>query len=168
MEENNINNHKWFLLKCLGGNEHNVIKKLKLHSEFSKYFYDNFIVLSDFEKIEGKKKGPNVFTGYFLGFMENNHLSNNILRSCGAYIIKEYQQQDINNLLENIKEQSNLSINKNFNIRENVKVDMGIIKGEGIIISVNEEKQTAIVEILCFGSYSSVNVPFENLEKIKN
>ena len=163
------NPKKWYLLKCIGGNEENVIKKLRNHSEFEKFFVDSFIILAEYEKgddKDNKKKGPAIFGGYFLGQMDNSHLGKAILRTCGASIVKEYKPEDIDLLLENIKYQTNLSVNKNFTVKEQVKVDMGIIKGEGTVISVNEEKQTAMVEILCFGSYTSVNVPFENIEKL--
>ena len=165
MEDNNNPEKKWYLLKCIGGNEKNVIKKLQNHSEFDQFFNDTFIVLSDYEKSE-TKKGPNIFGGYFLGQMDTQPLAKTILRNCGGSIVKEYKEADIKILLENIKYQTDLSVNKNFAIKELVKVDMGLIKGEGTIISINEEKHTAMVEILCFGSYTSVNVPFDNIEKI--
>ena len=165
MVEENNSPFKWYLLKCIGGNEHNVIKKLTHHSEFSRFFQDNFIVLTDYEK-EKKTKGPNIFSGYFLCKMDDQSLSRMILRTCGASIVKPYKEEEIQLLLENIKYQTNLTVNKNFQPKELVKVDMGIINGEGTIISINEEKQTAMVEILCFGSYTSVNVPFENIEKL--
>jgi transcription antitermination factor NusG len=170
-QENNIDQEntytpvKWYLLKCIGGNEHNVIKKLNNHSEFLRFFKNNFIVLADYEK-EKKSKGPNIFSGYFLSEMEDQPLSRAILRTCGASIVKEYKKAEIEVLLENIKYQTNLTVNKNFQPKELVKVNMGIINGEGTVISINDEKQTAMVEILCFGSYTSVNVPFENIEKI--
>jgi len=168
MNENNIenmDNFQWYLLKSIGGNENNVIKKLNNHSEFYRFFKDNFIILS--EKEDNKKsKMANIFSGYFLCQMEDQPLSRTILRTCGASIVKPYKQEDIEKLLENIQYQNNLVINKNFQPKELVKVNMGIINGEGTIISINDEKQMAIVEILCFGSYTSVNVPFENIEKI--
>lgn len=163
IEENNPK--KWYLLKSIGGNEENVIKKLKNHSEFDRFFNDTFIILSQYEKNDNKK-GPAIFGGYFLGEMEDQPLSRTILRTCGGSIVKEYKKSDIDILLENITYQTNLSVNKNFSIKELVKVDMGIIKGEGTIISVNEDKQNAMIEILCFGSYTTVKVPFENIEKI--
>lgn len=166
-------NFQWFLLKCIGGNEHIALRKLRSHSQFFNYFQDDFIILRDYESVEeskiGKKKHINVFSGYFFGIMKDEGLARNILRSCGISIVKPYKSRDeINKLIDKIKEQSNLSVNKNFSIREIVKVDMGIINGEGTIISINEEKHTAMVEIFCFGSYTSVNVPFENIEKVKN
>jgi hypothetical protein len=111
------NPKKWYLLKCIGGNEENVIKKLRNHSEFEKFFVDNFIILAEYEKgddKDNKKKGPAIFGGYFLGQMDNSHLGKAILRTCGASIVKEYKPEDIDLLLENIKYQTNLSVNKNF------------------------------------------------------
>ena len=55
MEYNNNPEKKWYLMKCVGGNEKNVIKKLQNHSEFEEFFNDTFIVLSDYEKSEKKK-----------------------------------------------------------------------------------------------------------------
>ena len=165
-EKQDIQEFHWFLLRCRGGTEGKVIEYITKHPHYVDNFNDEFIQLVEYEKRNiNKIKGINMFAGYFLVQMRNTHEARLILRGCRTSIIKEYSKENVRELISKILEEEKITNNKNFQVKEEVIVNTAIFNGEGVVISINEEKQTVMVQVFYFGAYNSISVPFTDLEK---
>jgi transcription antitermination factor NusG len=156
----------WFLLRCRGGTENKVIEHIEKHPLHSENFKNEFIQLVEYEKRNVNKiKGINMFAGYFLVEMRDTQEARLILRGCRTSIIKQYTEANVQELISKILEEEKLTTNKDFQVKEEVIVNTSIFSGEGVIISINEEKQRAMVQFYYFGAYNTISVPFTDLEK---
>lgn len=174
----------WVLLRCRGSKELETIENIKKHAKGidtqlmlgndtlpAEQHFKYFILLSYPKKYESKDTDMKIyknFSGYFIAYLLLNDITKSALHG-KASIIKHFELQGVYELLNNFKQNVNIKQDKSFFIGEQVRISKGLFNNEneiGTIVSLDNEKKVAIVEINLFNRITPIETYFDEIEKM--